>query len=69
MQSLHKIQAYVSWGHHMDWRLLPRTALALEIERQRLEASPGLTPGLNIGGLNELGVTLTDLQRFLEEQR
>jgi hypothetical protein len=70
VMTLMHLQNFLGWGDEMDWRLVPRMTLALELERLRLESSPVVQKrGMNLSGLYELGITLDDVRRFLEGQK
>ncbi len=66
---LRSLQITLGWGHLMDWHLLPRMTLALELERLGLENTPIAKRGLNISGLYALGTTIEEVRRFLEAQK
>jgi hypothetical protein len=67
--SLASLQITLGWGDVFDWRLAPRIALTLELERLELENTPIAKRGGNIGGLSELGTTMEEIRRFLEGQK
>ena len=69
IMSVLSLQSRLSWGGRMDWRLLPRMTLALELERLRLENTPSARRGVNISGILGLGITMDELRRFLEAQK
>ncbi len=64
---LHTVQAGLGWGDVMDWRLAPRMALALELERLSLAKKPIRVS--NIGGLYELNTTVEEVRRYVEGQQ
>jgi hypothetical protein len=67
--SVRGLQSDLSWGHRMDWHLLPRMTLVLELERLRLENTPSAKRGINVSGISGLGITMDELRRFLEVQK
>jgi hypothetical protein len=69
VERLARLQSALSWGRRMEWRLLPRMSISLELERLRLDKSAGVRRGTNISGLYELGVTAEEVQKLLEAQK
>jgi len=67
--ALRTLQQALGWGHGMDWRLAPRIALALELERLNMEQTPIAKRGLNISGLYALNTTIEEVRQFLEGKR
>lgn len=61
------LQTSLAWGDVMDWRSLPRIALALELERLSL-AQKKLKVS-NISRLSSLGTTIEEVREFLERQK
>jgi hypothetical protein len=66
---LHTVQTGLGWGDVMDWRLAPRIALALELERINLEKTPIARRGWNISGLYALNTTIAEVRQFLEGRK
>ena len=66
---LHTVQSGLGWGDVMDWRLAPRIALALELERLNMEQTPIARRGANISGLYALNTTIEEVRRFLEGKK
>lgn len=63
------LQTSLAWGWEevMDWRSIPRMALALELERLSL-AQKKLKVS-NISGLYEFATTIEEVREFLERQK
>lgn len=61
------LQTSLAWGDLMDWRLMPRIALALESERLMLEQKRLRVS--NLSSLSVLGTTMEEVRRFLEGQQ
>lgn len=66
-RELRFLQTSLDWGDLMDWRLMPRIALALEEERLLLEQQSLRVS--NLSPLSTLGITIEEVRRFLEGQK
>lgn len=67
-RKLSLLQTGLAWGWDVvDWRLMPRITLALELERLILEQKPLKVS--NLSPLSTLGTTIEEIRRFLEGQK
>lgn len=62
------LQTFLGWSSQaVDWRLMPRITLTLELERLVLEQKRLRVS--NISSLDELGTTIEEVRRFLGGQK
>jgi hypothetical protein len=64
-------QGWLAWGWKevMDWRWMPRTVLAVEQERQKLEQKRVYVLGFTPSPLDAFGTSLAEVRRFVEGQK